>query len=859
MRRFCFALAVLSTLLVSCGEKNREEDKPAFMQLTLRTDLPEGATADIYTKDGPDVRTVIFEGGQASVTLPAETRRIYAVAPTAAVSEGNASRVTVRVAAQQRQASSGQENLLSRALYAIADPKGGEAPLHFDPLCGTVCVKVSGSPAPITGAGIVSTREGLCGEAGVNLIKSERYPGGSGKKVSVALDNAAPAGQEARLWIRTAAANLGKVKVCAISSDKQYEFSLSKDLDCSGAATVVVELDLQSDCVLIDGVEDTGATSGLSEHDFNGLEPMDDDYEDTDRIPDFSRVGYKYGDEAIPSPSVAATIDLAAVSAALSAHSAKDTTDYIQKVIDQVGAAGGGTVLLKNGTYNVSRILFLDRSGVVLRGESESGTVIKFRRHIQMPVINIGATVTAATAPDGAHLISGRVVNVSTMKAAGTGGSSTFGSVTLYIYTPRISDPVYGFISPVVDDYTPLGRLYLRVRDASKFHPGEKVAIFRPGTAKWISDIGMDKIADNGRSAQGSGTIQWDPTGYTFYWSRVVTAVKGDQVWLDAPVVMALDRQYGSGMLVKYQMERVTGCGVEKLTVDCDYDASQIYSGQPVDERHAWSAVSVTAAEHCWIRNLTSRHMGFALAKLDKGSRCISVLDCSCLEPVSAVQGARRYAFCASDRSELGLFKNCRCDYDRHSFVNNGASLGPHVFTQCTATNAQSSIGPHNNFATGTLFDCITSDGNMEVQDAGNMGTGHGWRGANTVFWNCDNGTHSLVVQSLWASAKNYSVGNICRKLASTSPYEKDYYGNPVTDYYVQKYGYGPDGENRPDGEWYPERKFKTNGGTHVSLPHQPGLSWWPINTLESYSNPLSLYECQLQERHANGIYLNLL
>ena len=83
----------------------------------------------------------------------------------------------------------------------------------------------------------------------------------------------------------------------------------------------------------------------------------------------------------------------------LSAHSASDTTDYIQKVIDQVGAAGGGAVLLKNGTYNVSRILFLDRSGVVLRGESESGTVIKFRRHIQMPVINIGATVTAATAP----------------------------------------------------------------------------------------------------------------------------------------------------------------------------------------------------------------------------------------------------------------------------------------------------------------------------------------------------------------------------------------------------------------------------------------------------------------------------
>ena len=860
MKRIIFLLFVAAAFS-ACGDKHKETEQPAWAELTFTTTLSKGSTADLYTNGSdPAPIPVTFNTRSIKARIPSDATRVWAVSPAGGSDQNRANAVPVHIPAEQTQAVSGEEPLKLYPQYASADVSSSVS-LHFAPLCGTVCVQVSGNPSGvIRKIDLSSTTQALCGEASVDLTKDELYPGGSGKVLSVTLQSVSGAGSEARFWARTAARNLGKAAIRITTSESSYSFALSRDLDCSGAATIQLGIDLSSGKVTINGVEDTGASGDVSSHDFDALNPTEEPA-DVDRIPDFSRVGYHYGDAAIPTPAVSKTIDLASITAALSAGTAADTTAYIQSVIDQAGAAGGGVVLLKNGTYNVSRILFLDQSGVVLRGESESGTIIKFGAHIQAPIVNIGSTVKAATAPDNSSVIvSGRVVGITTMKAAGNGGNASFGTVTITTYWPYSSSPVYGYLSPIFEEHVPLGRLWVRVRNAQKFSPGDQVALFRSGTKKWISDIGMDKIASNGRDKVGSGTIQWEPDYYSFYWTRVVTCVQGDRVWLDAPVVMAMDTQYGGGGLVKYSHERVSECGVENLSFDCSYDASQVYDNREVDEKHAWTAVSVTAAEHCWIRNVTSRHMGFALCKLDKGSRCVSVLDCTSLAPVSAVQGARRYAFCTSDGSELGLFKNCSCDSDRHSFVNNGAALGPHVYTQCRSTNSLSVIGPHNNFATGTLFDCIVSDGDMAVEDGANQGTGHGWRGANTVFWNCENSPRTLVVQSLWASARNYAVGNVCRKIARNVAYDKDYYGNATTDYYVSLYGYGTYGENRPDGEWYPAQGFKTTGGSHVTLPHTPDdISWWPVLTLQSYANPLSLYECQMQERHAKGIYLNQL
>ena len=81
---------------------------------------------------------------------------------------------------------------------------------------------------------------------------------------------------------------------------------------------------------------------------------------------DFSRVGYMWGEK--PIPHYENKIVLTAP------EDGTDATALIQEALDNVEAPG--TVLLKEGLYNIADKLIIRKSGVVLRGEG-TGTVIK--------------------------------------------------------------------------------------------------------------------------------------------------------------------------------------------------------------------------------------------------------------------------------------------------------------------------------------------------------------------------------------------------------------------------------------------------------------------------------------------------
>jgi hypothetical protein len=97
----------------------------------------------------------------------------------------------------------------------------------------------------------------------------------------------------------------------------------------------------------------------------------------------------------------------------------------------------------------------------------------------------------------------------------------------------------------------------------------------------------------------------------------------------------------------------------------------------------------------------------------------------------------------------------------------------------------------------------------LNLHDRSNAGSGHGWACANTVLYNCT--AQTLVCQSPWASAQNWAIGCIGQKKAAAMTYADQL---------------GP----RPDGTWI-----------------SPGVK----------ATPESLYESQLEERHAQGIWLN--
>ena len=455
---------------------------------------------------------------------------------------------------------------------------------------------------------------------------------------------------------------------------------------------------------------------------------------------DFSRVGYMWGEKQIPDYPVKVLLDAPLDGA--------DMTAVLQEALDNVEAPGA--VLLKAGVYNISGSLNLKKDGVVLRGEGEK-------------------TVLVAT---------------------GT-------QQRTFIVLGKDSQRSVGDKSPIIDKFTPVGQMWVRVKNPALFVVGDRVAIGCRVNDRWISDLRMDQIAQN-----PSGRVkQWEARKYTMRWERIVVRVQGDRIWFDNPIVMELDSTYLTSAWVEHvEWDRTVQSGVENLKLISEYDESELMT-QPsgkfkglvycADEDHAWTAINVCAAEHCWVRNVTSAHFVYACVSMRPGAKNITVRDCLSTEPISVLTGSRRYAFSLAG-GELCLFERCRAENDRHGFVTSAKVPGPNVFLECEMVNAFTDVGPHHRWSTGVLYDSCITDGLLAVQDRAGWGTGHGWAGVNFVFWNCV--ANDIICQSPWVNGKNWCIGCIGIKKSG------------------RKYD---DGIARPDGEWKSHGKKVSPGSLY--------------------------------------------
>jgi hypothetical protein len=417
------------------------------------------------------------------------------------------------------------------------------------------------------------------------------------------------------------------------------------------------------------------------------------------RIGDFSRCGYMGGGVGIPDLPVAATLSPLQGDA--------DDTVRIQSAIDTLAVRKPdnrgfrGALLLKRGTYRVSGSLKLAASGVVLRGEGQGqgGTILLGTGKLQRTLI----------------VVAGQA---------------------------RIKE-VIGSRQKIADDYVPWGVRAFELDSTKGFSVGDSVMVFRPSTANWISDLGMDRIVARPE------TVQWTAGGYDLKFERTVTDIKANWIQLDAPVVNAMEAKYGGGFVYKVTEEgRLRQVGVENLRLVSEYVKGQ----ENKDEAHAWTGVSLDHVADSWVRNVTTVHFSHAV-NLGAMSKFVTVQDCACLKPVSLITGGRRYPY--SINGQYGLVQRCYSDQARHAQATGAKVCGPNVFLDCLAENTHSDTGPHHRWAVGILWDNLKG-GAFNAQDRGNMGSGHGWAGAQQVFWNCE--TSSICVQQP-PTAQNYAIG----------------------------------------------------------------------------------------------------
>ncbi|MCC8018612.1 MAG: glycoside hydrolase family 55 protein [Rikenellaceae bacterium] len=457
--------------------------------------------------------------------------------------------------------------------------------------------------------------------------------------------------------------------------------------------------------------------------------------EQGDILPDFSHCGYRGGGVALPDVPVAVVLT----------PSGGDDHPAIQAAIDRLAAGEPGpdgfrgAVQLKKGVYNISRTLVIPASGIVLRGEGndkENGTVLLATSPHQYNVIEIG--------------VRGRLTKVE------------------------------GTERPITDEYVPSGSRTVHIADAGRwFAPGDRVVVHRPSTREWISAIGMDSIPPrplpgetsydsferfrrDGANTNTNGTVQWQPGTKDLLFERTVTAVDGDRVTLDIPVVNALQREYGGATVYKYEFpERISDCGVENLYGMALFDetvtAENRYIGTHcVDEDHANNFVYCRAVENAWIRDVSVEHFDCCVWT-EPSSKFITGQDLSATNPVSVITGGRRYSY--SVAGQMCLFQRCYASHHRHQFVLGASVPGPNTFVDGYGDVTFASSEPHQRWAAGCLYDNIVirgPDGSLLAANRGWFGSGHGWSGAQIVFWNC---TAPVIMPMRPPTAQNFAIG----------------------------------------------------------------------------------------------------
>jgi hypothetical protein len=401
-------------------------------------------------------------------------------------------------------------------------------------------------------------------------------------------------------------------------------------------------------------------------------------------IPDFSAVGY--GGGGVPLPNVATRITL-------NPQPTGDDTARIQQALDQVAqspqnAQGTrGAVLLTAGTYRIGGTLNINASGVVLRG--------------------------AGSGSDGTNLVAeGQARTLVKM-----GGSGSW----------QQDGPAHH----VTDAYVPVGSHTFKLDGTTGLAVGDHVIVQRPTTATWIHAIGMDRIPPR---KDGHPITQWKPDKGLFF-DRIITAVQGQQITIDAPLTNALEHEYTDATIWKYTFPgRISQTGMENLSSDAAaFTSVPDYADGGY---HKSSFVNISAVENGWINNVSIQHYGNGMS-IGSLAKWITITNSSSLDVGVPPKADAPAAFTLA--GQQSLIEHCQVTGSPiHSWVTQALTAGPDVFYQCHATGPKVDAQGHQRWGTGTLFDNMSiPEGNFALQNRSNFGSGQGWSAANDVLWNC--------------------------------------------------------------------------------------------------------------------------
>jgi hypothetical protein len=305
----------------------------------------------------------------------------------------------------------------------------------------------------------------------------------------------------------------------------------------------------------------------------------------------------------------------------------------------------------------------------------------------------------------------------------------------------------------VTSERVPVGSCKLEVEKGRGFKPGDHVIVERRGNMDWIRTIRMDKI--QGADQPGSRARSWGP--YSHRMDRVITAVDGNTLTFDVPLPIAIEQRWGGARVIPYSWPgRINNCGVEQIRFDVEFDRSVVkeHNGEKyfADTGGCKQAVLMRNLEHSWARNLVSANLQRGFYIMD-GTKFITLADCVVVELTGIITPGSRS--CYGIGGSMLLLNRCYAETGRHSYAIGSRVEGPNVLLDCVASKEYSDTEPHHRYSVGGLFDNVQAL--MKCQDRQSMGSGHGYQGANYVFWN----TRGRVTINSPETARNMCFGHI--------------------------------------------------------------------------------------------------
>lgn len=429
--------------------------------------------------------------------------------------------------------------------------------------------------------------------------------------------------------------------------------------------------------VLFIGTLAHGQDAAVKQGDNGRLEYQKDDL--GNRVPDFSYCGYRGASKLLPRARPRIVVY----------PSGNDDTQRIQAAIDYVSRLKldsertRGAVLLSQGEFKVAGQLCLRTSGVVLRGSGagDGGTTLRATGHGRRALI--------------------RAQPQESVDKTGNAKDSF----------------------RILDAYVPVGCSSVRLDSTERLSVGVRLEVTHPSSQKWIDALGINRLGWR----EGTRDIRWE---------RTIKAIEGNQITLDVPFTLAIDRSLCQATVrTSVSTGRIEEVGIEDLALVSDFDLQR-----PKDEEHAWYGVHMQRVRDAWVSRVQFRHFAGGAVMLGDQTSRITVSDCAAFVPISEIGGYRRYTYFTL--GQQCLFLRCWAENGLHDFSVGHVAAGPNAFVNCYAKNAVGDSGPRESIATGVLYDNVRIEGNdLNLMNRWNAPPKTGWSAVNCLLWQCQAAT----------------------------------------------------------------------------------------------------------------------